>query len=76
MSANSKELRVEFSLTVNLGNFNSAKLGCVLTDSIEKDEEFEDKFDQIYGRIRTKVRKELAMLTHKVEDVVEENPDG
>ena len=73
MSTNPKELRVEFSLTVNLGDFNSAKLGCMLTDTLEVGEEFEEKFDQIYSRIRNKVRKELVNLTHSSHTLGEDN---
>jgi len=69
MSTKPKEIRVEFSLTVNLGNFNSAKLGCILEDVIEPGEEFETKFDNIYGMIRKKVRKELGILSTKVKEV-------
>lgn len=69
MSGNSKEIRVEFSLTVNLGNYNSAKLGCMLEDELLPGEDFDEKFDQVYAKIRGKVRKELTYLTHEVKTI-------
>ena len=72
MSEKAKEFRVEFSLTVNLGNYNSARIGCALDDCVEPGEEFETKFDQVYQRVRHKVRSALADLTHEVRTVTNE----
>jgi len=69
MSGKTRPIQVEFSLTINLGNFNSAKLGCILGDEVAEGESFEDKFDILYSQIRTKIRKELTRLSHKVTDV-------
>jgi hypothetical protein len=68
MSTKPKEICVQFSLTVNLGNWNSAKLGCTLSDVIEPGEEFETKFDEVYRMIRKKVREELGRLSSSVKD--------
>jgi hypothetical protein len=64
MSTKSREIHVDFSLTANLGDFNFVKLGCILEDSIEPGEEFEVKFDELYTKIRRKIRDELGKLTH------------
>ena len=71
MSTKPKEIRVEFSLTANLGNFNSAKLGCVLEDVIESGEEFESKFDLMYFQIRSKIREELGKFSHNVKTLTD-----
>jgi len=68
MSTNPKEIHVQFSLTVNLGNWNSAKLGATVSDIIEPGEEFEAKFDEMYSMIRKKVREELGRLSSSVKD--------
>ena len=59
---NCSKISVQFSLTVNLGDWNSAKLGCAMEDVIESPDEFEIKFDHIYKRLREKVIKELAVI--------------
>jgi hypothetical protein len=49
-------------LTVNLGDWNSAKLGCSIEDTIETPDEFEIKFDHLYKQLRDKVVTELAII--------------
>jgi len=68
MPTKPREIHVQFSLTVNLGNWNSAKLGATVSDVIEPGETFEDKFDLIYRQIRGKVRNELAAFSTKVKE--------
>lgn len=58
----SSKISVQFSLTVNLGDWNSAKLGATLEDVIENQDEFEIKFDHMYKRIRDKVVTELTTI--------------
>jgi len=64
MPTKPREICVQFSLTANLGDWNSAKLGATVSDSIEPGEEFEAKFDELYTKIRRKIREELGKLTH------------
>lgn len=59
---NCSKISVQFSLTVNLGDWNSAKLGCAMEDVIENPEEFDIKFDHIYKKLREKVISELAVI--------------
>jgi hypothetical protein len=59
---NCSKISVQFSLTVNLGDWNSAKLGCSLEDVIDNPDEFEIKFDHIYKKLRDKVVTELTIL--------------
>ena len=61
--ADTKPISVEFSLTVNLGNFNSAKLGATITDQINSTDEFDAQFDILYGKLRRKIYKELSKLS-------------
>ena len=60
MEKKSRKVSVDFSLTLNLGNFNSAKLGATLEETTMED--FESTFDDLYGRIKEKVFAELKVL--------------
>ena len=59
MEKKSKKVSVDFSLTLNLGNFNSAKLGGTLEDYCTDAGEYEDVFDELFLKIKEKVYKEL-----------------
>lgn len=60
--SNCSKLSVQFSLTINLGDWNSAKLGGSIEDDIDSPEEFEIKFDHMYKKLRDKVVTELAVI--------------
>lgn len=60
---------------MNLGNFNSAKLGATLEDTISNPEEFEQKFDFLYSKIRNKIALELGKLNSAFKKTVKEAQD-
>jgi hypothetical protein len=76
MEIQKPRLKVEFSLTVNLGNFNSAKLGGSLEDDIDDVTYIDRDFDVLYSKIRQKVLQELLKINKSIKISYVENPDG
>jgi len=57
------KMHVEFSVTVNLGNNNFAKLGAMVEHGISDVEEFAPTFDFLYDKMRKKIYQTLAPFT-------------
>lgn len=53
---------VNFTMTVNLGNGNFAKLGSTLETNISNIDEYEQAFDALYTKIRAKISNELGRI--------------
>ena len=61
-----KEISVQWSKTVNTGNYNSEKIGASETVILEEGDVLQDVYDQAFTMVKSQINKQFQILKDRM----------